>query len=85
MKLRDRLNEVILLTEFVRPEVIENHIRDHLSGTNRRVTRDTMYRLASDGLSVRHLNKADFIKVWNNLVDEGYLKFAGQKTYRWEM
>lgn len=57
---------------------LENAIRDHLSGTKRKVDKNGMYNL---------LNKPDkkiFNKVWKSLIDDDYLIKVG-KYYKWEM
>ena len=60
---------------------IENHIRDHLSGTNRTVTKESMWKLVKSG--VKGAKQSDFNKAWKELVDEDYLGKSG-KGYKWE-
>lgn len=61
---------------------IENNIRDHLSGTNRKVDQKTMWSLVQSNM--KGVNKKDFDKTWKSLVSDDFLVKVGN-AYKWEM
>jgi len=71
------------LGEMTKENEIENHIRDHLSGNNRKVDQKTMWGFVKD--NVKGVNKKTFDKVWKELIDDDFLIKAGGNTYKWEM
>ena len=62
---------------------IENHIRDHLSGTPRKTTKKGMWSFVKD--NIKGSKQSDFNKAWKDLVDDDFLIKAGKDTYKWEM
>ena len=78
----------VIVKEMVRrgastnEELVENFIRDSLSGTGRATSVSLMFNLAKR--SIKGLSKQEFMKIWNGLVKEKYL-VPGRKGYMWEM
>ena len=78
----DKLINKYLVSEASIENEIENAIRDHLSGTNRKTTKKLMYpgiKKTIKGVSPKLYNK-----VWDSLVDDGYLVNIKGDTYKWE-
>lgn len=61
---------------------IENLIRDHLSGTNRKTTMNLMRGLVN--LAIPDVTQEQFNSAWDNLITENYLFDIGNGTYVWE-
>jgi len=83
MDLIDKYLNELTLSKLTTKQEIENHVRDHLSGTNRRIEQKGMWRFVKD--NVKGANKKLFDKVWKELIDEDYLIKASGNTYKWEM
>jgi hypothetical protein len=49
---------------------IENLIRNHLSGTNRKVTKESLFAVIKGS---KKISKSQFEKVFKSLVDDDYL------------
>lgn len=79
MKLKDYLNEK--LNEAVDSD-IENLIRDHLSGTDRKVTKASLFAVIKKSTKV---SKKQFDKIFNELVDDEFLVKTKDGKYTWEM
>ena len=60
---------------------ISNALRDHLSGTERVTTKENMQSIFR-GHKGKKLTDEQFGKVWNSMVEEGYLKKT-DGGYRW--
>lgn len=61
---------------------VENWVRDSLSGTNRKTTKDLMrglFKLAFSGTT------KIFDSVWDDLIDDGFLVKSGGKKFKWEL
>ena len=61
---------------------VENEIRNHLSGTPRKIDKKGMWRLIKTGLP--GVKSYEFDDAWDGLVKEKYLIKVG-KFYKWEM
>lgn len=81
MDLIKRMDEY--LGESTKRDEVANFIRDHLSGTDRRIRKEDMFNLAKRG--IKGLQKKTFNKVFDELVEDGYLIKAKGNTYKWEM
>ena len=63
---------------------IENFIRDHLSGTKRKTTKDLMWNFVKKEKMFK-AKKNDFEDVWSGLVDDKYLiPIEKSNQYKWE-
>jgi len=61
---------------------IENLIRNHLSGTNRKTTKKLMKGLVS--LAMPNITQEQYNTSWDNLITENYLFCIGNNTFVWE-
>ncbi|MFW6129551.1 MAG: hypothetical protein ACOC56_00115 [Atribacterota bacterium] len=62
---------------------VENLIRNHLSGTDRKTNQNDMYGLVKK--SLKSVDKKLFNKVWNKLIDDKYLiQTKDGNYYKWE-
>ena len=61
---------------------VENEIRNHLSGTPRKIDKKGMWRLIKTGIP--GVRSHEFDDAWDGLVKEKYLIKVG-KFYKWEM
>lgn len=76
MRLKEYINEKIDDSK------IENYIRDSLSGTKRKTTAELMFNGMKKAL--KGVTKSQFMKVWKDLVDDGYLIQHGT-SFSWEI
>ena len=78
------LYEKYLITErLFDASAVENWLRDQLSGTKRKTTARIMLQAAK-----RHFNGIggdQFMNVWNDLIQDGFLILIGGDSYKWEM
>ncbi len=83
--LNDLAKELIKSEELVESgdqSKIENLIRDHLSGTDRVVSKVSMFNLVKTSLP--SLKAKQFEKVWDELIEDDFLIEKGN-GYIWEM
>ncbi len=64
-------------------QLLENAIRDHLSGTSRKITKAKMFFLLQNQFFAE-ISKDIFDSVWKNLIEEKYLLKTKQDVYTWE-
>lgn len=71
-----------ILTEmFMTPsQKVQNSLRDSLSGTDKIVSPNSMYRAYIKKLVTRPA----FNKIWSQLVRDGYLIKMGANKFQWE-
>lgn len=69
--------------ELPKREDVENAFRDHLSQTDRTVTKESMQAVMR--WQFKGLTDVGFDNVWNDLVDEKYLIPTQGGGYKWEM
>lgn len=69
------------MTEGISTEDIENAIRDNLSGTPRKTTMNALYNVVKKQLI--GISKPKFNKVWNSLINDGYLIKRKDGSYEW--
>jgi len=79
----DKINEAYekVITESDKTKM-ENLVRDHLSGTDRKIDKKIMF-----GFIKSKMKKPDeklFSNVWKELIDDDFLIKAGKNTYKWE-
>jgi hypothetical protein len=61
---------------------VENFIRKHLSGTNKKIDADGMWN-SFVKKKFDDMDREDFDEVWDSLIDDEYLVKAGGKNYKW--
>lgn len=76
MKFREYLKES-------KKEIISNLIRDEMSGTNKKTTKDILFNVIK--LQVDKLSKKIFFQVFDSLVVDGYLVKTKDNKYVWEI
>ncbi len=81
----DRYRRIMKFSDYIKENntQIENHIRDHLSGTARKVTQRTMWSFVKD--NIKGSKEKDFVKVWKSLVKDNFLVKTGKDVYKWEL
>ena len=70
------------LNEKASDSEIENLIRDHLSGTDKKVKKEDLYNIVNNSVKVP---KKQFNKVFKELVDDDFLVKTKDGLYTWEM
>lgn len=70
----------IFLNELDIKQRVENAIRDHLSETPRKVTKEDLFSLTNNQMKV---DEKLFDKVFNELVKDDFLVKSG-RYYKWE-
>ena len=84
-KLNPRENKIQMIYEAMdKTNKIENYIRDTLSGKARKTTSELLWPMCKK--MVKGVSQDKFNKVWQSLIDDGYLiKAGGDDSYKWEM
>jgi len=62
---------------------IENYIRDTLSGNARKTNPELLWPMCKK--MIKGVSKDKFDKVWQSLIDDGYLVKSTGNDYKWEM
>ena len=71
------------LVSEVSSTYIENFIRDTMSMTGNKTSADIVYEMAL--VEFKGIKKPEFMKVWKDLVKEGFIIKVSGKLYKWEM
>jgi len=83
-KLNPRENEIQMIYEAMdKTNKIENYIRDTLSGKARKTNPELLW--VGCKKMIKGVSQDKFNKVWQSLIDDGYLVKSTGDDYKWEM